>query len=1420
MEQNYYIGLDIGTNSVGWAVTDEKYNLVKAPVKGRYKNHDMWGIRLFESANTAAERRVARSNRRRGQRKVRRIKLLQELFAEEMNKVDPTFFIRLNESRLHPEDKSEILQEERHLLFIGNEEAEKEYYEKYPTIYHLRKDLIDDAEPHDIRLVYLALHHIIKNRGHFLREGSFSDAVDFDVPFGYMIGTFDNMGIQLKYNDKNVVKSILSDRALNNSDKQKKLMEQFELNLSQDATAELDSAAKAKKEKVMLTEITRLMVGNKGTLSKIFEDIPDDVDGTKTDVKLSEEKYETEIRNLLMVQYPDEINAVDCIKTVYDWSILQEILPGNSKYISDAKVNAYEHHKKNLQILKENVFGKYFTSKEYNDFFRNDVTANYVHYVGVMNVHGKKLSVKKCSEDEFYSHLKKLLDSVKHKAENNDDALFEEIYHQVENHTLLPLQRSKDNGVIPHQVHEFELNKILENASQYLPFLNDIDETATSLKDKTVKGKILSIFKFRIPYYVGPLSSKHQSENKERQVGSNSWMVRKPGMENIYIYPWNFDDVVDKEKCNELFIGRMTNKCTYLVGEDVLPKNSLLYKKFTVLNELNNLKVYGKEVTVELKQSIFNDLFKKKAKVTGKALLLYLQKMMTDPALKIEDLSGFDQDFANNLSSYLDFRKKVFADQELTYEQEQSVETIIKWITIYGDDSSMIEKMIRQNYGDMYSKEQIAAMKRLRYSGWGNFSKKFLTDISGMVGDEYGTAWSIMEGLWGTNENLMQLLSNKYMFTDAIDRINSQFDMDVNQITYENIIEDLYVSPENKRAIWQTIQIVEEIQKIMKHPAKKIFVEMARGGEKEKKRTVSRKEKLIELYKKQSDNDVREWGLAQIEGSDEREFNSIKLYLYFLQQGKCAYTGNPINLADLMAGNTRWDRDHIYPQSKIKDDSLDNLVLVERQKNAKKNNGLVSQDVQNKMEGTWCMWYKEGFITKEKYDRLTRREDFNDDELSGFIARQLVETRQTTKVVADVMKQIYSENDTKIVYVKASLASDFRKYPLNVLKSRRVNDYHHAKDAYLNIVVGDVYNIKYTDNPWKWMKENRDKVDSGQISFHKTMCFDVTDKNGNLIWEGCNKIKSEDGKSHFEIKDDSDIPGNKIIVGGDIDRIRSIVRKNTCMYTEYTYCDSGELFNASHERKGSKSATLQLKGNLPIERYGGYKSANTSYFAIVEFDGKKGKRVKNMIGVPIYVANMLEYDFNAFLEYCKERGMENVTIICPKIKKNALVIVNGFPMRVRGETEKQMSLKNNVQLKTDIVIEEQIRKIEKAIEKNNDVFDELHDGLTDDMLIDVYDFLERKLELGMYKNRPANQCKKLQMGRDIFVNLSLRNKCVLISEVLTFVRCDVKTNANLELIGGGTNNGNIAINKNTFCMNPVTTVNQSITGLYESREKY
>ena len=59
---DYYLGLDVGTNSVGWAVTDESYNLLK--LKGK----SAWGVRLFDEANTAEKRRKDRSNRRRKKR--------------------------------------------------------------------------------------------------------------------------------------------------------------------------------------------------------------------------------------------------------------------------------------------------------------------------------------------------------------------------------------------------------------------------------------------------------------------------------------------------------------------------------------------------------------------------------------------------------------------------------------------------------------------------------------------------------------------------------------------------------------------------------------------------------------------------------------------------------------------------------------------------------------------------------------------------------------------------------------------------------------------------------------------------------------------------------------------------------------------------------------------------------------------------------------------------------------------------------------------------------------------------------------------------------------------------------------------------------------------------------------------------------
>lgn len=159
-DKKYYLGLDIGTDSVGFAVTDESYNLI------RKQGKHLWGSRLFDEAKDASTRRSARAARRRYQRRRARILILRDLFREEMNKVDPKFFERLDNSSLHSEDKPAGI----HTPFILTDE--KSFITKYKTIYHLRKAMLESDEKFDIRYVYLVIAHMIKYRGNFLHEGT------------------------------------------------------------------------------------------------------------------------------------------------------------------------------------------------------------------------------------------------------------------------------------------------------------------------------------------------------------------------------------------------------------------------------------------------------------------------------------------------------------------------------------------------------------------------------------------------------------------------------------------------------------------------------------------------------------------------------------------------------------------------------------------------------------------------------------------------------------------------------------------------------------------------------------------------------------------------------------------------------------------------------------------------------------------------------------------------------------------------------------------------------------------------------------------------------------------------------------------------------------------------------------------------
>ena len=1337
--KKYYLGLDIGTNSVGWAVTDESYNVIRKNGKA------LWGIRLFEEAETAAQRRMFRSGRRRLQRRKERISLLQDLFAEEISKVDMGFYQRLKESRLWKEDRSDD-NKQINSLFNDPDYSDKEYHEKYPSIYHLRSELIHSREPHDIRLIYLAVHHILKHRGHFLFEGKNTDEIlSIETAYDTFVQTVkDELDLEISA-DLDELQTTLKDRQLGITKKTRELQRIFGIE-------------KSDKQAVALV---KLLAGAKGVkLSDIFADESlEDYELNK--VSFSESGSDDKIEQVISDQ-PDLQYVLMSIKALYDWSVLAEALDGH-QYISDAKVAVYEKHKKDLKVLKS-VIKESFRS-EYDRIFRDpECESNYCAYVGSYSTNGRNdnnsIPVKKrCSQDEFYSEIKKIISQA-----DNDDIRY--ILDEIDKRTFLPLQVIKDNGVIPNQLQRIELQKILENASAYFSFLLERDSDGLSVKDKICGTReCMGLIDYRIPYYVGPLNTYHKDKGF-------CWAERKS--ENGKVYPWNFSEAVDTETSAEKFITRMTNKCTYLIGEDVLPKDSLLYSKFMVLNEINNLTLSGEKIPVSTKQEIYDSLFMEKKRVKRKDLEDFFTRKGYSEAVKNDALGGIDGDPKASLSSYIDY-KRICASGDI---RKSDFEKVIRYIVLFGDDKKLLKNKIKTEF-PYISKEQLSAICRLRYREWGRLSRKLLEEIA-IPDRETGEALSIIRHMWDTNDNLMQTLRSGLGFRELIEEHNDSRE-NKGEITYKDV-DELYVSPKIKRPIWQTISIVNELRRVLDSDPERVFIEVTRGEDEKKERKSSRKAQLLDLYKNCRDEE-RDW-ITEINERPEGDYKNNLLFLYYTQMGKDMYTGKSIDLDSLFKGNL-YDKDHIWPRSKTKDDSvLNNLVLVNKIDNAKTKSDKypVPSQIRENMTPFWTMLYKKGFITKTKYERLIRRTEFTDEELAGFINRQLVETSQSNKAVAELLDRMLLE--TKIVYSKAKNVTEFRnsnKDKPGYLKVRSVNDLHHAKDAYLNIVVGNVYYTKFTDNPINYIK------DSTYRSYSLNRVFDYkVERNGLVAW----------------------IPGNK----GSIATVDRWIKKNNILFTRQAYEVKGGFFDQNLMKKGKGQVRIKDNGQLtlPIERYGGYNKAAGAYFILVKSESKKGT-IKTIETVPVYLAGLIRDGKLSLEDYCKNYlELKDPQILINKIKINSLFELDGFRMHLSARTGEKLDFKCGKQLCIPDKYVRYVKYLEKY-SKDNDLR-----GITEEDNIKIYDYFIEILDNTRYQVKLLATKKKMENIREKYLALDIDMQADFLIETLKLFQCK-SVLANMSQIGGSKNAGTIRIMRDITNTSGLYLISQSVTGIFEKK---
>lgn len=1192
MTKPYSIGLDIGTNSVGWAVITDSYKVPSKKMKvlgntsKKYVKKNLLGALLFESGITAEGRRLKRTARRRYTRRRNRILYLQEIFSTEMAKIDESFFQRLDDSFLVPDEK----RDSKYPIF-GNLVKEKTYHDEFPTIYHLRKYLADSSKKADLRLVYLALAHMIKYRGHFLIEGDFNSRNnDIKKNFQDFLDSYNAIfESDLSLENSKQLEEIVKDK-ISKSAKKERLLKLFP----------------REKNSGIFSEFLKLIVGNQADFRKFFN-----LD-EKTSLHFSKESYDEDLETLLGHIGDDYSDVFLKAKKVYDAILLSGILAVTDNEteapLSSAMIMRYKEHEEDLALLKAYI--RKISLETYNEVFKDDTKNGYAGYID-----------GKTNQEDFYVYLKKLLTGLE-----GADYFLEKINRE----DLLRKQRTFDNGSIPYQIHLQEMRAIIDKQAKFYPFL------------AKNKEKIEKILTFRIPYYVGPLA---------RGNSDFAWSIRK---RNEKITPWNFEDVIDKESSAEAFINRMTSFDLYFPEEKVLPKHSLLYETFTVYNELTKVRFIAEGMRdyqfldSKQKKDIVRLYFKGKRKVTDKDIIDYLHAIDGYDGI---ELKGIEKQFNSSLSTYHDLlniiNEKEFLDDS---SNEAIIEEIIHTLTIF-EDREMIKQRLSK-FDNIFDKSVLKKLSRRHYTGWGKLSAKLINGIRDEKSGKTILDYLIDDGI--SNRNFMQLIHDDTLsFKKKIQKAQIIGDQD----NIKQVVQSLPGSPAIKKGILQSIKIVDELVKVMGRNPESIVVEMARENQytnQGKSNSQQRLKRLEESLKELGSKILKENVPAKLSKIDNNALQNERLYLYYLQNGKDMYTGDDLDIDRL----SNYDIDHIIPQAFLKDNSIDNKVLVSSASNRGKSDDVPSLDVVKKRKTFWHQLLKSKLISQRKFDNLTKAErgGLSPEDKAGFIQRQLVETRQITKHVARLLDERFNNKKdednkalrtVKIITLKSSLVSQFRK-DFELYKVREINDFHHAHDAYLNAVVASALLKKYPklepefvygDYP-KYNSFRERKSATEKVYFYSNIMNifkkSITLADGTVIDRPLIEVNEETGESVWNKESDL----------ATVRRVLSYPQVNVVKKVEV---QSGGFSKESVQPHGNSDKLIPRKTKKMIwdtKKYGGFDSPVVAYSVLVMAEREKGKSkklkpVKELIGITIMEKESFEKNKIDFLE---RRGLQNIQV--------------------------------------------------------------------------------------------------------------------------------------------------------------------------------
>lgn len=810
-----------------------------------------------------------------------------------------------------------------------------------------------------------------------------------------------------------------------------------------------------------------------------------------------------------------------------------------------------------------------------------------------------------------------------------------------------------------------------------------------------------------------------------------------------------------------------------------------------------------------------------------------------------KDEDKLENMFKSKLTSYLQLEKvfgeKFYINQKLFNKAED----LIYLLSIFEEKSAILQTLKEQGY----SENQIKIINNLKFKGWATISKKLIVDLKCKYyyekTGEYFDA-SILYIMYHEPLNFVSIIenldnsSNKLVF-DFKNQIEVLNNVGANDITIEDMIENSYSSNAVKRATRQSFKIIDELLKILKiDHFDKIFVEVTREHRATKtppSRQKTLKEYMIAAKKFVSDLNIVD---EQFKTITNDQLKSKKLFHYFTQLGRDVYTGKKIDLDEL----DKYDIDHIIPQAYIKDDSFLNTVLVEKSINN------IKQDSYPLPRGTvltdeGIKWIKilnsikdkkkhSYFMSNDKMNRILRLSEFSDDEKIGFVNRQLTTTNQSCKAVLDILKKVY-KGKTEIIYSKSNIVSSFRNI-YGILKCRDINDFHHAHDAYLNIVCGNVYDNKFSSiRSYTLLQKLRETNPHISFKTDPEIVFsrDVYSKDRlNIVW----KTDYDKENKIFSKKEDSTI---------------TIILRNLRYYDPL--CTNMSLIRNEMFRKVSiKSTKLGEIAKIPLKNnnlldcdgyeadYGGYSDLSTACFSLVKSKDKKDKYSYYVLPVKNIFLKQFKNDLLDAVEKSNP-DIKNIQFVDEDFKVIKIYDVLEIPttdnkgvvkLGITGISGQTLICVNRNECIYDQETTEYIRAISKLLGNNLQAGKKVDLSIYGERCVEInisnilitknnnlkiFNNLQKILKKSIFNEMPviSSTIKKIITIDNInFINLNLIDQARIIDNIIKILNCKSAVGMSFRILREDLPNTCGAVMSNYKLKENTKIIKESVTGFY------